>query len=202
MSRRTAAEEARTLLAQADAGRLTAEGAPQVPVAYRLTADGTPLLLGCELTEDAPARLGVAGDGGGRVILTGAVEATGDAAVWRLRVERVRWVGGYGRVGSATGADYAAAEPDPVAGAADRAARHMTADHADALLAMARNLAGIADATAATCLRADRYGLDLAVATPRGAREARVAFAEPVTAPDGLRAAAVALTRRAQSPAA
>ncbi|MBD0322549.1 MAG: pyridoxamine 5'-phosphate oxidase family protein, partial [Aldersonia sp.] len=37
-----------------------------------------------------------------------------DFAIWVLRVQRVRWVGGYGRMDSATGEDYAAAEPDPV----------------------------------------------------------------------------------------
>ena len=38
-----------------------------------------------------------------------------DFTVWVLRVRRVRWVGGYGRMDSCSGADYAAAEPDPVA---------------------------------------------------------------------------------------
>ena len=37
-----------------------------------------------------------------------------DFSLWVLRVQRVRWVGGYGRMDSATGEDYAAAEPDPV----------------------------------------------------------------------------------------
>lgn len=42
----------------------------------------------------------------------------GDFTVWVLRVERVRWVGGYGRMASVTVGDYAAATPDPVAPAA------------------------------------------------------------------------------------
>ena len=37
-----------------------------------------------------------------------------DFSVWVLRVHRVRWVGGYGRMDSATGADYVAAQPDPI----------------------------------------------------------------------------------------
>src|SRR4051794_13911125 len=40
-----------------------------------------------------------------------------DFTVYVLRVERVRWVGGYGRMDSAAPADYAAAQPDPVGNA-------------------------------------------------------------------------------------
>lgn len=126
----------------------------------------------------------------------------GDFTTWVLHVERVRWVGGYGRMDSVTAADYAAAEPDPVTPNAGPAITHLNDDHADALLAMARNLAGYTDATCARCSGADRYGLDLATVTPRGHAAARVAFDEPLTAASGLRAATVALTRKARGVAA
>jgi heme iron utilization protein len=122
----------------------------------------------------------------------------GDFTQYVLRVERVRWVGGYGRMDSADPAAYAAAQPDPVVATAAHAARHLNEDHADVLVLVARALAGYDDATAATCARVDRYGLDLRVATPRGRASARVAFAEPVTEPGGLRAASVELARRAR----
>lgn len=115
-----------------------------------------------------------------------------------LRIERVRWVGGYGRMDSASAEAYRAAEVDPVAPAAHHAVDHMNQDHADVLLLIAQRLAGYSDATGARCLRADRYGFDLHVSTPRGGAPARVGFAEPVTAPEGLRAAAVELARRAR----
>ena len=115
-----------------------------------------------------------------------------------LGVERVRWVGGYGRMASAGARDYAAAEPDPVAAAAAGAIAHLNADHADALLAMAHAFTGYTDATAATCAGADRYGLDLMLETPRGRAPARVGYAEPITTPGGLRAATVELARRAR----
>ena len=89
-----------------------------------------------------------------------------DFSLWVLGVERVRWVGGYGRMASADAGDYAAAEPDPVAPAAAGAIAHLNADHADALLAMALAFTGYADATAATCTGADRYGLDLMLEHP------------------------------------
>jgi putative heme iron utilization protein len=122
----------------------------------------------------------------------------GDFALWVLRVERARWVGGYGRMASADADAYAAAEADPIDGAAAGAVAHLNADHADALLAMAVALTGYVDATAATCTAADRYGLDLMLETPRGRAPARAGFAEPVTAPSGLRAATVELARRAR----
>jgi putative heme iron utilization protein len=122
----------------------------------------------------------------------------GDFTFWVLRVREVRWVGGFGRMANATPETYAAAEPDPVAPHAAFAVRHLNEDHADALLDMARALAGHTDATAAICLRADRYGLDLDVHTPRGRALTRVGFAAPAVAPDGLRAAAVELARRAR----
>ncbi len=121
-----------------------------------------------------------------------------DFTFWLLRVEQIRWVGGFGRMSGTSFAKYSAAEPDPVASQAAYAVRHMNEDHADALLAMARAVAGHTDAVSATCLRADRYGLDLDVETGRGRALARVGFAEPITERDGLRAATVELARRSR----
>lgn len=122
-----------------------------------------------------------------------------DFTLWVLRVERVRWVGGYGRMDSATGADYTAAEPDPVQAVAAGAIEHLNADHADALAAMARTLGGYPDTIAATCTGVDRYGLDLKVTTDRGIAYPRVNYAQRLDSSDQLRAATVELTRRARS---
>jgi putative heme iron utilization protein len=121
-----------------------------------------------------------------------------DFSLWILRVQRVRWVGGYGRMDSATGEDYAAAAPDPVQPHAAGAIAHLNADHADALVAMAKTLGGYPDTTAATCTGADRYGLDLRVVTERGMAYTRVGYAEPIDSFDQLRSATVALTRLAR----
>jgi putative heme iron utilization protein len=63
---------------------------------------------------------------------------------------------------------------------------------------MAHGLGGHPDATEATCVRIDRYGLDLALKTPRGHAETRIAFAETANQPGDLRAATVELARRAR----
>lgn len=124
----------------------------------------------------------------------------GDFSLFVLEVERVRWVGGYGRMDSTNAEQYREAAPDPVAPHAAYAINHLNEDHADALLLMAQALAGYTDATEALCVRADRYGLDLKLRTPRGtAHDVRVSFTEPCTAPDGLRAATVDLAKRARA---
>jgi heme oxygenase (biliverdin-IX-beta and delta-forming) len=121
-----------------------------------------------------------------------------DFSLWVMRVERVRWVGGYGRMDSASGNDYADAAPDQVTIGAASAVTHLNEDHADALVAIARALAGYPDATAARCTGLDRRGIDLTVHTPRGRAPARVAFPGGLDQSTELRAATVAMTRRAR----
>ncbi|MBJ7459011.1 MAG: DUF2470 domain-containing protein [Thermoleophilaceae bacterium] len=125
--------------------------------------------------------------------------AFGDFTLYVLRLRTVRWVGGFGRMASSSPSVYHEAEVDPTAGGADHAVRHMNEDHADSLLQMAHAFTGQTDATSATALRADRYGMDLGLETPRGKTPARVAFAEPVAESDGLRAAVVELAGRART---
>ena len=122
-----------------------------------------------------------------------------DFTLWVLRVQRVRWVGGYGRMDSATGVDYLAAEPDPVTPHSAGAINHLNADHADALLAMAHTLGGYPDATAATCTGADRYGLDLRLSTERGVAYTRIGYPSPISSIGEMRSAAVELTRLARA---
>ncbi|MUL47343.1 DUF2470 domain-containing protein [Mycobacterium sp. CBMA293] len=121
-----------------------------------------------------------------------------DFALWVLHVDRVRWVGGYGRMDSTTGTDYAAAQPDPVTTSAAGAVAHLNADHADSLAAMARVLGGYPDTESATCTGADRYGLDLRVNTARGMAYTRVGYAQPLQSIDELRSATVELARLAR----
>jgi putative heme iron utilization protein len=124
----------------------------------------------------------------------------GDFSLYVLGVERVRWVGGYGRMDSADAEAYANAQADPV-GEARAAITHLNDDHADALLVIAQALGGYPDATAAQCSGLDRRGIDLAVHTPRGRAPARVAFRQALAGSSQLRAATVELTHRARAAA-
>lgn len=121
-----------------------------------------------------------------------------DFTLWVLRVSRVRWVGGYGRMDSTSGDAYSAAAPDPVTLRSAGAVAHLNADHAESLAAMARTLGGYPDTTSALCTGADRYGLDLRVNTERGVAYTRIGYASPIDSIDELRSATVELAHRAR----
>ncbi len=121
-----------------------------------------------------------------------------DFALWVLRVHRVRWVGGYGRMDSATAEAYSAAAPDPVQPHAAGAIAHLNADHAESLALMARALGGFPDTVSALCTGADRYGLDLKVTTQRGVAYTRVGYADPIDSVGELRSATVKLVEIAR----
>ncbi|AKF02958.1 HugZ family protein [Sandaracinus amylolyticus] len=123
----------------------------------------------------------------------------GDFAFYRLDPIALRYVGGFGRMSWVSAEDYAAAEPDPLADAAAGILEHMNDDHADAVLAYARALAGIAEASAATMTAVDRYGFELAAITPAGPKAARIAFDAPVATSNEVRKAMVALVARARA---
>ncbi|HEX3736339.1 MAG TPA: DUF2470 domain-containing protein [Solirubrobacterales bacterium] len=88
---------------------------------------------------------------------------------------------------------------DPVSRDAAGAIAHLNADHEDALLDMARALAGCDEPTAARCLDADRFGLTLLVTTPKDELTVRIPYDEPIEDAAGLRKATVKLARRARA---
>lgn len=122
-----------------------------------------------------------------------------DFTLWVLRVERVRWVGGYGRMDSASGQDYAVAEADPVTPRAGAAIAHLNADHADSLALLARTMGGYPDTDSAVCTGADRYGLDLRVTTPRGVAYTRVGYPARLDEVSEMRQATVDLVTQART---
>ncbi|MFT3766415.1 MAG: DUF2470 domain-containing protein [Minicystis sp.] len=122
-----------------------------------------------------------------------------DFAFYQLDPTAIRYVGGFGRMSWVSAADYLAAEADPIAPHAEGILAHMNDDHGDAMIAYARGLARVADASAATMTAVDRYGFDLALETPRGPKTARLAFAAPVSTTDEVRRAMVALVKAARA---
>lgn len=121
-----------------------------------------------------------------------------DFAFYRLEPSALRYVGGFGRMSWVTAEDYCNAEPDPLAASSSGILAHMNEDHAEAVLAYARVLAGVDAASSATMTAVDRYGFELAVKTPDGPRAVRLAFDVPVTTSDEVRRAMVALVKRAR----
>lgn len=88
---------------------------------------------------------------------------------------------------------------DPLAPIAASALAHMNSDHADALLAYARGLAGLGWAQHAVAERLDAAGIDLLVAGSGRSESVRVVFEAPLTDPAQLRPALVALAQQARA---
>jgi heme iron utilization protein len=121
-----------------------------------------------------------------------------DFGFWRLQVESVRYIGGYGRMSWVDRAEWHAAEPDPLAPAAAGIITHMNQDHADALVLCARAFSRATGLTAASMTAIDRYGFEMSVQTPDGPRPVRVAFPAPIGTPAEARAALIAMVREAR----
>jgi putative heme iron utilization protein len=122
-----------------------------------------------------------------------------DFAFWTLRVNAIRYIGGYGRMSWISHAEWQNAEPDPLAPYAAGAIAHMNADHADALVLYCKAFSQASDITSATMTGVDRYGFDMSAKTRNGPRPVRVAFPRPVTTPEEVRATLVAMVQDARS---
>jgi putative heme iron utilization protein len=122
-----------------------------------------------------------------------------DFAFWRLDVQAVRWIGGFGRMSWVTRDEWLAAEPDPLAPHARGILEHMNQDHADTMLLYLRAFTKATHATRATMTGVDRYGFEMSAEIPEGARPIRLAFSRPIATPDEARVELVALAKRARA---
>ncbi len=125
----------------------------------------------------------------------------GDFVFYRLDVESIRYVGGYGRMSWVDPSDYAVAEPDPLAGAAAGIIEHMNADHAEAQVLFCRHLLGRPETTAATMSGVDRYGFEMIAVGPSGRAAVRLGFPAECTTGDEVRRAMVAMVATARAAA-
>ncbi|MET0421922.1 MAG: DUF2470 domain-containing protein [Acidimicrobiia bacterium] len=123
----------------------------------------------------------------------------GDFAFYRLEVQSLRYVGGYGRMSWVDAPGYAAAEPDPLVDSSARIIEHMNIDHLDAQVLICQHLAGRPDTTAATMSAVDRYGFEMIAVSESGRAAVRVEFHEECTTSDEVRAALVAMVGEARA---
>jgi heme iron utilization protein len=122
-----------------------------------------------------------------------------DFDFWSLRVEAVRYIGGYGRMSWVNADDFRAALPDPLARSAAAILDHMNADHGNALRLYARAFTRATDAESATMTAIDRHGFEMTVHTPAGVGPARIAFDVPLTSAEQARPTLIALVRAAEA---
>jgi putative heme iron utilization protein len=126
----------------------------------------------------------------------------GDFTFYRLDVESIRYVGGYGRMSWVDAERYAAAEPDPLVDAAAGIIEHMNADHGDAQVLYCQYLLDRPDTTEASMSGVDRYGFEMIAVSPAGRAAVRLGFPEECTTGDDVRRAMVALVADARARAA
>jgi len=117
-----------------------------------------------------------------------------DFGFFRLQPIDVYYVGGFGVMGWVTAEDYQAALPDPLANAAAGILQHMNADHADAMIELARRHAGIA-ADEAAMTSVDRLGFTLRLKTAEGMKGTRINFLREVKTAGETRAVLVEMVR-------
>ena len=122
-----------------------------------------------------------------------------DFAFWRLRVDYVCYIGGYGRMSWISQADWRAAEPDPLGPSAAGIIAHMNADHADAMVLYCKAFSHGSEITSAKMTGVDRYGFDMSAITSNGPRPVRLAFGKPVSTPEEMRAALISMVKDASS---
>lgn len=122
-----------------------------------------------------------------------------DFAFWRLDVDQVRYIGGYGRMSWINKAEWRASEPDPLGASAAGMIAHMNADHAGAMVLYCRAFSRATEIASASMTAIDRYGFEMSAMTPKGPRPVRVAFDTPVRTPDEVRAALIAMVNDARS---
>ena len=121
-----------------------------------------------------------------------------DFHLWRLEVESLRYIGGYGRMSWIEATDWLGAAPDPVAGYAEDITRHMNDDHSEAMVACCRAFTKATDTTTAIMTGVDRYGFEMSATTAAGPRPIRLAFSREVSTLQEIRREMVALARQAR----
>ena len=124
-----------------------------------------------------------------------------DFAYYRLEVEGVYFIGGFGVMGWVQAEDYASATPDPLAAAAPGIIQHMNADHGDALLRIARHdmakMPEEAAADEATITAVDRLGFHVRLKTGDRVYGRRIAFPREVKDGNEARAVFIEMLRAA-----
>jgi putative heme iron utilization protein len=120
-----------------------------------------------------------------------------DFGFFRLQVLDVYYVGGFGVMGWVEAPDYMKAQADPLSASADEIIAHMNADHADAMILLARTHAGI-HATEAAMTAVDRLGFHLRLKTADGMKGIRINYPGEVKSSQETRKALVEMVRRAK----
>ena len=184
------AQHTKNVAADARASLFVHEGADDPQAAWRVTLIGRMVRVADAEQPEALARVVE------RVPRAREYEATHDFAIWRLDVEHVRVIAGFGKI---AWVDAASVMRDPLAAglveAAPGAVAHMNTDHAESMREMCTGLAGFTPARA-EAVAIDRTGMLVRCTEPD--RLAHFSFGREINASE-LRGAVVELVRRART---
>jgi putative heme iron utilization protein len=121
---------------------------------------------------------------------------THDFAFYRISVEHLRYIGGFGEIFWLDPDEYRARiERDPIVLAAKGIIDHMNEDHEDAMALWCRAFRGL-EPKRVRMIGVDRWGTDLELEQPD--LRVRFDFAEPAS-PDSIRRIVVAMTAEARA---
>ena len=121
-----------------------------------------------------------------------------DFSFYRMDVEDIYYVGGFGVMGWVSASEYVRSQPDPLADSMAEIIQHMNADHKDAIVLLARRFARI-ESQEATMTEVDRLGFQLRLKTQDGMRGVRIAFLREVGNPAETRKVLVEMVQQARS---
>jgi heme oxygenase (biliverdin-IX-beta and delta-forming) len=123
-----------------------------------------------------------------------------DMAFYRLTVEAIRYVGGFGRMSWVEAPDYLEAGADPISGnTAVEIVDHMNTDHAKALVEYCAGLYGLAGVRAARMTAVDRYGFEVLTEEAEGSRPVRFGFETPAASSHDVQMQIIGLLRKARA---
>lgn len=122
-----------------------------------------------------------------------------DFDFYRLRVEALRYIGGFGRMSWVDTQAYCAAAADPIAVCAAALLDELKEAYLDDLVALCVHLAGVPGVGTARAVGLDRYGLELDAHTAAGVRRVRLGFDAPVSREEQARAALLGLIKQAKA---
>jgi heme iron utilization protein len=121
-----------------------------------------------------------------------------DFGYFVFRPERLRFIGGFGRMGWLDAETYQAAQPDPLWQAAPGILEHMNQDHAHNILDYAKHFAGAAWAQTAVLTGIDCLGMDIEAVADKRLERLRVGFEIPLTSSHDAHITLVAMARAAK----
>ncbi|MEE4379866.1 MAG: DUF2470 domain-containing protein [Candidatus Competibacteraceae bacterium] len=122
-----------------------------------------------------------------------------DFNFYRLQVERVRYIAGFGRMGWLDATDYASASPDPLAAMATGAIAHMNEDHQQNLRDYAHAFTGLDWVSDCRMTALDRFGFDLLCTDGDRTERVRIGFDEALINPNQLRPTVLEMANQARA---